>query len=662
MKRIKFYSIADLSTGYYLEKIVELINNFDCIENEFNINDIIEFFNIIKYNEKDLLQKYCKQYGVKNFDETIKSFRKIIGQFINREKFNNFIKLYENVERIYKNDFWELIEYYKIYESISQDDFFAFLQSNTVYLSHILKNKKIVCHFGYILRQYMISDSNSAELLLNKYEIDHMTKRDDIFFPPSLTINDKENILRDYINSDRPNLNYLRIIVNVQSTSDLKVSDKIRLQAAKRKKIEEDKIFDTKSVLMTSTSVSFHENQEEAIIYDFDEENYECKISLKWLHENLDYPTLINNFIYLFEFVDNQMRLSLVSKTSELGIFERHLFIHSKKSYKIGIVFQQKDFLSKLQLYGYYYQLFKINIRLEGVIEWFFLSYIKDEFGIKDFRVKMPSENSSYLEKCRAILPEMDSILKQYRLFIDDGKVDHELLQMSSEHLFFRDCVSILEKKYIYANSDMYSRASFYFFSDQCMLAYIPRIEDKYTSFFDLIMNERVSINDYEEYQKVDLEWLIENKCIELDDTGLLNIKNITRILIFKDMYKNEVINYYRISEKYRKEIDTLLDQGIFRVENKFFSIPEQEYFDYYLNKATFNNALDLRNMYLHGTQPNNHSTDEIYKEHYMIFLRLFVIIVIKINDELCIWDEQKTTKAREEKNLLNISKVDSRT
>lgn len=37
--------------------------------------------------------------------------------------------------------------------------------------------------------------------------------------------------------------------------------------------------------------------------------NIECEYDLNWIKENNDFPTLLNNFIYLFEFVDMETRI-----------------------------------------------------------------------------------------------------------------------------------------------------------------------------------------------------------------------------------------------------------------------------------------------------------------------------------------------------------------
>jgi len=44
--------------------------------------------------------------------------------------------------------------------------------------------------------------------------------------------------------------------------------------------------------------------------------------------------------------------------------------------------------------------------------------------------------------------------------------------------------------------------------------------------------------------------------------------------------------------------------------------------------------------MYSHGTQP--FGDENIHYTNYIRFLKLFILIIIKINDELCIQDDIK--------------------
>ena len=339
------------------------------------------------------------------------------------------------------------------------------------------------------------------------------------------------------------------------------------------------------------------------------------------------------------------MRLNLVSKLSEIGALERHILLEDTEHfYKQSFIFNYKDMLSTYQLYSYVKTLEKYEVRLEEVIEWFFKDYLLDEFGIDNYVVKMPTSNSSYLEKCRSITPEIDRILKQYQYYIEDGEIDQELLQMSSSHMFFEDCMSIISNKYIYHDSDIFNTASYLLFSDQSTISYLPDLEEKYNEFYRLIMMEKVKLSDFNEYQIRDIGWLIENKFICEDIDGYLQFVNINRIVVFLDLYKNGVINYWNYNEVLRNEIDILIKEKLLKFDSRLFTNDEQDYFNYHLNKSKFSNSLDLRNRYSHGTQPND---EDLHMNNYLIFLKLVIIITVKINDDLCI----KQIKFEEVKN-----------
>lgn len=68
--------------------------------------------------------------------------------------------------------------------------------------------------------------------------------------------------------------------------------------------------------------------------------------------------------------------------------------------------------------------------------------------------------------------------------------------------------------------------------------------------------------------------------------------------------------------------------------ESTLFTRNEQDYIDYYLNKAKFTNGHDIRNRYLHGTNSND---EKQYEKDYYSIIKIIIIIIIKINDDLCI-------------------------
>ena len=133
---------------------------------------------------------------------------------------------------------------------------------------------------------------------------------------------------------------------------------------------------------------------------------------------------------------------------------------------------------------------------------------------------------------------------------------------------------------------------------------------------------------------------LIDSGYIILDKDGYMGLKNHILISILKDLYFNEVITYWKYPKIAREIIDELEKNKMVCFESSLFSKLESDYINYFLNKAKFNNGYDLRNKYAH-IQPNI-DNDKVHYENYMRFLRIFILTVIKINDEFCTLEDIK--------------------
>lgn len=634
MYRIKYYSKYDFMCGENLKKLTEVINKVDETKN-YHVNDIIEFYNCVKYIDNDCyLNSWSTEY-IEKIKVKTKILNKIIACFFKTINESNIINTINKVDCTYKYDFWELFDKYKVYNRIPTNRFDEILKNNNI-LEIICNFKNIVKFYGNVIRKYLLKYEDSAIILLYKYEIIQECNPKRIYLPDELTSEDKELILKNYIKSQNPNLNYLRIIFNMQSTKEMLISDKTRLIAKRKIEEQTDRLFSKNSGIQMETIVKFSKDMKQEKNVEMDGRKIECTYSSEWIEKNKDYPTLLNNFIYIFEFTDFYMRSNFVSKESQLGIFEKYMTIQTKKSYRKGITFDRLDMLSTMQMAAYYKELKRINIKFENIIEWFFKNYLLNEFNIKDYEVNMPSEGSNYLEKCRTLLSELDNILKEYRIWIEDNKIDHELLQISSRPIPFNEIPSKLTNKYIYANSDEYKLISYLFFSDQCMLKYIERLKEKYNNFFDVIRNEKIKPEECQRFEQNNLNTLILKGYLEINKDGYLQFKNKEKIDIFRDINYNGVACYWKYPSNYQKEIDNLINEGILRTGNTLFSEPEIDYLNYYLNKSEFNNGLDIRNMYIHGSQPGNSGSDSIHEVNYMRILKIFVLAIIKINDDLC--------------------------
>lgn len=639
MNRIKFYSSSDLSISFFVDRIEEVLKMIEHKKEVKNINDIIEIYNIQKFFDAKMFLKTWTETDIEHYKSLISSNIKTISQFFKLINDNNIIFIYKDIDMYYKSDFWELIDNLKIYKNISINIFYLLLNESVNFLYEILKNKNISTYAGAAIRSYMLNNPSSAELLVEQFEFKHIGEQVYLYFPKDLDNKDKITIISNYIDSEDPNLNYLRLIANIQSNKDkIEITPIILLKAKRKIEDLERQIFDDKSQIITEINAVFSKIAEKDYELKLEERKIIATYSVKWINENLDYATLLNNFIYLFNFVDQQMRCTLVTKFNHMSVFERFILVTSKNAYMDGLAFQQVNSLSLLQINAYYDLLFSIGIRLENIIEWFFNDYLRNEFKLENFKIRMPSIHSTFFEKCTNIMPAMESVLKQFSLYVQEGQIDLELLDIRSEHLVYKNIPSLVDKKYVYGIGDEYKRASFFLFSDQSCLRYNNKTDKTYENFYEWVSEERLKICDYPDYCVLDIKWLIEHNYLVVDnDDNIILVYGVVNIL--KDLYFNEVLCYWKYSDKGRKVIVELEKKKIVEFGNSLFSRPEQDYINFFLNKSQFNNGLDLRNKYSH-TQPCLNHDEKTHKINYMTFLRLLILCVIKINDDFCALDD----------------------
>ena len=460
--RIKYYEISDLSSSYFMNAADSFLNNFDFKQVTVDINIIIECFNITKYIEAGISDRWAKN--------TKSKLNKYICIFFHENIDKSLVNLYNSVENEYRSDFWELFSRFKLFNIYDLKSFSHFIDNQKPNIIYLLQNKNIVNKYEDCLKQYFLSDFNNITILINKYEIINDKQNKNIYLPNTLSNKEKEGLIKLYIESDHPNMNYLNIISNLKNRDEIKITDKTRLLAKRRIERDTEIFFKKNDGHKTGVTVEYSRNQKEELNYSQEDGITHLIYSYNWIKNNLDENTLLNNFIHLFEYVDGQMRITLTSKMSEIGKMEEIFSVRSKNNYHDGFVFQHKDMISNLQLYSYISILESFNINLENLLVWFFNDYLKEHFQIDGFTINIPSKNVTYFEKCRTIVPEIESILKKYNLIVEDGYIDNELLEISSNSLSFANCKSFFEKKYIYPKSDEFNQACSYFFSDQCML------------------------------------------------------------------------------------------------------------------------------------------------------------------------------------------------
>lgn len=632
---VEYYKGPDLEKGYMLDKAKEVYEELAIGHTIENINEAIELYNIIKYVKDDTFLLYLgedKEEWLKEKDGIAKS---LVGKYINHH--SDILAEYDEVDFGYKEFFWEIIEKMKL-SDITESRFKVFLDKLDVFAWQIFKQYKLVMKYDVELREYMlINPEGSTNLLLDKYLLKHRSEREESYLPQSLTTEDKEQIISTYIDLDKPNLNYTRLLSNVQNTKEFALDTRVKLKAKRVSERLERELFKDGSGRGTEIIVEFKENVEGTVKQHFTLSKVGTEVDKEWLESNLDNPTLLNNFIYIFEFVNNDMVSKFPYNEIYASVFERFGFAHEKE-YKTCTAFSIRESLSLAQMHVYYSFLKSKNKDLEAIIEWFFNVYLKEEFYIEDFTIKLPPIDNPSFEKCKSIFPTIESIIKKYRFYLEDGYIDEELVQMESKPLPFSECPSMTKDRYVYIapNNDEAIILRNIMFSDQSNLTYFPNYGDiQYNTLIERLTNDKLYLHDIEDYQKSSLDWLIEHDYVTVNDDNEIVLVNRNRTLIHYYIHINGVVVTSKLSDALKQEVDKLLNERVLVSENTLLTRQESDYIDYYLNKKNFINGYDLRNKYLHGTSSSYENENEHYV-NYLHALRLLITIMIKINDDLC--------------------------
>ncbi len=127
--------------------------------------------------------------------------------------------------------FWEVVGERRL-SCINDNDLKQVLNAQEHFVWQIFRQKKVVMRFDATLRDYMMDNpEGSTNIILNKYLINHIVEKQKSYLPASLTLVDKEKIISDYLDIENLNLNYTRLISQVQSSTEFALDARTKLKA-----------------------------------------------------------------------------------------------------------------------------------------------------------------------------------------------------------------------------------------------------------------------------------------------------------------------------------------------------------------------------------------------------------------------------------------------
>ena len=642
-RRVKFHGVNDYGTYFYAGRAAEILERYKPSPTPRTISDILELYNAQLFAESGLFPKTYSDRQCEACQALIPELRRVIAKFFAAINEANIASVIVEVDYTYHADLLNLLSRYKVYDRCTAPTVLAVLEKARIDMGSILTSRSIVRSYDQEVRARLVSNPLNAEHLIRKHlekDADHLT-----YLPSSFTPADARKLLDDYLDSGDANPNFVRLVAAARVDKEAGIDAKLKLKAKRKHDAWMADFFKNNTGAKSGCEVSLSENQTEPVVASLEGLFARFSYSQRWFEDNLDFPTILNSFLYLFEFTKQNMLLALPSYKAELGVFERFMGIRGKDAYSVGAAFQLKQQSSFLQTVLYDQFLQTKDIELECVIAWFFAEYLKEEFGATKLKFAPSSKMSSYLERSRHLFSEMESVIKQFSLYVENGELDTDLLAMTSEQVRYKTIPSFLTGKYVYVsdNRDIH-RILHLLFSDQSGLTYINENLRDYDAARLLVKNQ-VTYSDFAEHQKRDVDYLIGLGVLENTSTRV-EIADIKQALIFKAIFDAEATSYYHYPAESRSRIDDMVSTGWLIRRQSLLTDSEGSYFNYFLNQAEFSNGPDLRNKYLHGSQADANDTEEHFRT-YITALKLLIALVIKINDDFWLRDGEKLNAGR---------------
>ena len=637
--RICYFSKTDLSVGYYLEIAEKRIQEVSKGNVPTDLEGIIELWHIKRLMENDCRLLRWTDAEFEQMKSLTCSYNGLIAKFFQGLYPETIKDEFDSLTWHYKETFWEIIDSYKRYELISQETFREIITDDDGHLRNVLAFKGVVEHYKTIIREVLIQN-NSASILLDKYVAKRDSTEGEVYLPSNLTIADKEQIIINYLQSDNPNLNYVRLIAQVKDDRNkIVLSRRTRLLAEQLAQKLNDELMNDPRTVKThwSFGVQFDDNSVKPVEISIDDQGTETYIYSIPFIKSCDNTSRIINCVSLFGWMNEHFLINLISKHVEISELESLFMDSGRDAYTTSVKFRNKNALAFQQLFAYNVVLKELGSSFENELKQYYEIHLRKEYDYSGMPINFPLEEDSTLNKCRVLCPELDAIVKQYDIFVEEDEINKDLLRLSKP-LKVEEGKSLLTNKYyeIKENNKDIKNLLCLLFGFNSLLQYVKPFKYKhYHSLIELLENEdNILYSNYEEYQKPYLDNLIQQEIISIDAEGRIVIENKTMVDVLKSLWDFGVCSYWHYDDDGRQILDEMLNKGWLVMDDHLLSRPEQDYFSYYLDNMKYTNGMAYRNHYAHGSTPPV-DDEKTHISAYNAFLKLLAMLLLKIEDDL---------------------------
>lgn len=419
------------------------------------------------------------------------------------------------IERGYESTIWQIIDQFRIKGLITENGLREILKEKIWLLKDLLEHRWIVEQNQILLTALLKENEHTAEWLLEQYvEDDRFGQHRVFYFPKSLTGTDKDTIVRNYVNSDKANLNYVRLVLVAKCCSEFPLHPLTIKDARRKEQILNKAILELGSIHLTSYGVALTEEKNAPVKESrVDEEGRTMFVYDKNVIDECKDATIVYYCGQVFEFTEEYGFISLISKDAEKNTMEKVVGFYARNTYDVDMVFRMRENLSHLQLLALE-QALKANDRdLEGVVKDFYESFLKEEYGYAGLPLTLPKESDELILKIRSLAIEMDAVSHQYDCYVEYGSIDKDIVELTPPQKLTQT-KSLITRRYCVVNKDNNDvwYLLYLLFGSQSMLFFVEPCKDAhFKNYYELLVSGiDVRYDDYENYQKPYIDSLLD--------------------------------------------------------------------------------------------------------------------------------------------------------
>ena len=519
-------------------------------------------------------------------------------------------------------DFYRFVAEQKVYKSIDEEVFGQLITCQTIGI--ILTYNELSHYYDYVITSYLLKNNRIAlRLLLDNNSLRNPDRR--IIFPSGFDASKQKDCLKWAIEDERTTSEEISNILRIKNNG---LDDNAVVAAKKRLRTLQYELEHDSNIswITRDYSIQIINEMMEPVKCKYDNDSVSIQYGGDNLLKNISNGKAFLNYIVPFSFMDYKARMIFAKRNKEVSITEE-LIPKYKDCYNLDSIQQLSLPIIVNSLLVYESFLRSNNSSLEYCLGESFNSFIETTYGITGFEVKLPSDGSSYFDKCCVMGPAIENVLRLHKCIVNRGEIDTDYLE-TYRKIEIPNLQSLVPNKYCYLSnsSDEYQSLltmSNLLFSNQTFLF---REDRNVSCNYELFLNYKCVQDDFESFELPTVNYLLKGDCL-VEQEGILILTK--KAIVLKELWDFDYISTYHFKDI--DVLDKMVENGSLKTSNTLFSKPEANIFDFFLREV-FPDGLNIRNNYDHGKWENR--TEDICQKDYYMFVFLLACVEVKIIDD----------------------------